>query len=149
MGGNTWADERGFLQPGCAGAIHPQPSSFSIFWIRLCLPAHAGFDEGFFSGVWEGSVFPVKATERQVSSPELALKHRAKPSPALPPLINAQLGERQELPNDSRLRSEEPALLLFAMSEPVSPLIPLMVGGDCWQQGLKAGIIRRGDEGPA
>lgn len=73
----------------------------------------------------------MKATERQVSSPELALKHRAKPSPALPQLINAQLGERQELPNDSRLGSKEPALLLFVMSEPVSPLIPLMVGGDC------------------
>lgn len=73
----------------------------------------------------------MKATERQVSSPEPALEHRAKPSPALPPLINAQLGERQELPNDWRLGSEEPALLLFVMSEPVSPLIPLMVGGDC------------------
>ena len=73
----------------------------------------------------------MKATERQASSPELALRHRAKPSLALPPLINTQLGERQELPNDSQLRSEELELLLFVMSEPVSPLIPLMVGGDC------------------
>lgn len=73
----------------------------------------------------------MQTTEWQVLSPELILKHRAKPSPALLPLINVQLGERQKLPNDSRLRSEEPAPLLFVVEEPVPPLIPLMVGGDC------------------
>lgn len=54
----------------------------------------------------------MKATECQVPSPEPALKHRAKPSPALPALINVQLGERQELPNDSRLQSGAGAFVI-------------------------------------
>ena len=45
MKGDTWDTQRGFLHPGSAGAVHPQPSSFSILWIRLRPPAHVGFDE--------------------------------------------------------------------------------------------------------
>lgn len=121
--GAAGTDRRGFLQPGIPTGSGQQPLSSLPSPHPSSRAAHAGCNKGLQS-----------LGGKQISSQShrwagfISPQHRTEPFPLL---ISAQPGGRQELPNDLRLRSEELALLLFVLSELVSPLIPLMEGGDC------------------